>query len=95
MSAWYLFSMLGFYPVNPAGAVYVIGSPFFDRVELDIYGATIVVKAPGASKGREYVKSVKINGNAWNEIEIPHSVLAAGAEIEFEMSSRPQKWPKK
>jgi putative alpha-1,2-mannosidase len=94
MSAWYLFSMLGFYPVDPAAAKYVLAAPFFDyaRLELDNDRA-VEVRAPGASEGMKYVKSVRINGREWDKIEVPHSMLVDGVEIVFEMSYEPGRWP--
>lgn len=94
MSAWYLFSMMGFYPVDPASATYIIGSPFFDRIELDLTPkARIVVSAPGASKGKTYVRGVKIDGIPHDDIIITHAQLANGALIEFDMADTPQPWP--
>ena len=93
MSAWYIFSALGFYPVDPAAAKYVIGTPFFESAELRIPGTQrpLRITAEGAAK-KPYIRSVHIDGKAWNKIEIPHAVLADGANVIFEMADTPQTW---
>jgi putative alpha-1,2-mannosidase len=101
MSAWYLFSALGFYPLDPASATYVLGAPFFDRIELRLPRAftpglsdAITVVAKGASQGRKYVRGVKVNGKAQGLV-IAHADIKDGASVEFEMADTPQAWPKK
>ncbi|BEI84098.1 hypothetical protein CcaverHIS002_0407020 [Cutaneotrichosporon cavernicola] len=96
MSAWYLFSALGFYPVDPASATYVVGAPFFDRIQLRLpsmheVGAAITVIAPGASKNK-YVKGLKVDSRKYG-IHLSHADIAEGASIEFEMADTPQHWP--
>ncbi|GBE78894.1 glycoside hydrolase family 92 protein [Sparassis crispa] len=93
MSAWYIFSALGFYPVDPVSAEYVVGTPFFDKVTLDFPNAThpLVITSKGGPQN-PYIKSLKINGE---DVQIPiilHSQIANGGEIVFEMSSEPQPW---
>ncbi|MDO5570143.1 MAG: GH92 family glycosyl hydrolase [Bacteroidales bacterium] len=90
MSAWYLFSAMGFYPVCPGTDQYVIGAPYlpFISVNLD-NGNKIVVKAPNVSDKNRYIKSVKLNGKAYSKSYFTHQDLINGAVIEFEMSSRP------
>lgn len=108
MSSWYLFSALGFYPVDPASATYVLGAPFFDRIELRLPSAyvgaaglgegtarAITVVAPGASRGKRFVHGVRIDGRSHAEIEITHEMISGGASIEFEMRETPQAWPAK
>lgn len=96
MSAWFLFSALGFYSVNPASGDYVIGAPTtFDRISIDLPGrpGRLVVNAPGATT-KPYVRALKVNGRPWNSVVLPHSVLAqpGGTTLDFEMSSTPQRW---
>ncbi|PIL36313.1 hypothetical protein GSI_00001 [Ganoderma sinense ZZ0214-1] len=83
MSAWLIFSSLGFYPVNPVSAEYVVGTPFFDKITIDLSAAKhpLVVTASDAPKN-PYVHSVTVN-----DIDI-----ASGGHINFKMSSTPQSW---
>jgi predicted alpha-1,2-mannosidase len=91
MSAWYVFSALGFYPVTPGTARYSVGTPRFDAVTVRVgEGRTLRILAPGAEAGRFYVKSVKLNGRVLNRRYLLHSELAAGGELVFEMSDRPE-----
>ncbi|THH04809.1 hypothetical protein EW145_g5249 [Phellinidium pouzarii] len=95
MSAWYLFSALGFYPVDPVSGEYVVSAPFFDKATLHLPGARrpLVITAQGAQSNK-YVKSLTIDGMSVNSARpvITHAQIASGANIIFEMSSRPQSW---
>jgi predicted alpha-1,2-mannosidase len=95
MSAWYVLSALGFYPVTPGTPVYEIGTPLFDEavIRLDT-GKQFRIRAEGASAGKQYIRSVKLNGVALNRYWLKHSEIVAGGELVFEMSSEPSlKWP--
>ena len=61
-SAWYVFSALGFYPLEVGSGDYTIGTPLFDSATLSIGDRDIVIKAPGASDGMTYVDGVTLNG---------------------------------
>ena len=92
MSAWYVFSALGFYPVNPASGEYVIGSPTVDHAEIMLPGGkkfTIVVKRKGGA-GAVYVKSVKLNGHKLDGYVLKHADIMKGGTLEFEMVARPK-----
>ena len=92
MSAWYVFSALGFYPVNPASGEYVIGSPTVDHAEIMLPGGkkfTIVVKRKGGA-GAAYVKSVKLNGHKLDGYVLKHADIMKGGTLEFEMVARPK-----
>ncbi|KAI0762350.1 glycosyl hydrolase family 92-domain-containing protein [Fomes fomentarius] len=93
MSAWYIFSALGFYPVNPVSAEYVIGTPFFDKVTIDLPGANkpLVITSIGAPT-KIYIKSVTINGKELDTPHLAHEDIASGGHIVFEMSETPQEW---
>ncbi|VDB92408.1 unnamed protein product [Peniophora sp. CBMAI 1063] len=93
MSAWYVFSALGFYPVNPVSGEYVVGTPFFDKTTIHLPGAPqpLVITAPGATH-QPYVKSITVNGDRLERPVILHSQIKDGGEIVFEMSGEPQKW---
>ncbi|EMD41146.1 glycoside hydrolase family 92 protein, partial [Gelatoporia subvermispora B] len=93
MSAWYIFSVLGFYPVDPVSKEYVVGSPFFDKVTIDLPGASnpLVITSSGAPQGT-YIKSLTINGSSVTSPIISHEQIASGGDITFEMSAEPQEW---
>ncbi|NBM14650.1 GH92 family glycosyl hydrolase [Streptomyces sp. GC420] len=92
-SAWYLFSALGFYPLVMGSGEYAIGSPLFTRatVRMD-NGRTLVVKAPKNSDRDVYVQGLRVNGKRWTSTALPHSVVAKGGTLEFDMGSRPSAW---
>ncbi|KAF8574015.1 glycoside hydrolase family 92 protein [Ramaria rubella] len=93
MSAWWLFSALGFYPVNPSSTSYVVGTPFFDQVTIDLPGSTrpLVIRAMGAATN-PYIKSLTLNGKAVGEPVLEHADIMGGGEMVFEMCSTPQSW---
>ena len=89
MSAWYVFSAMGMYPVNPVSGVYEIGTPLFEKLIINLdNGKTFTVIAPGVSKENKYVKSVKLNGEPLNRSYIKHEDIMSGATLEFEMTSQ-------
>jgi len=97
MSAWYVMSALGFYPVVPGTPVYEIGTPLFDAatIRLDT-GKQFHIRAEGASAGKQYIRSATLNGVPLTRYWITHAEIVAGGELVFEMSSRPnQGWPGK
>ena len=86
MSAWYVFSAMGFYPFNPCGGEYVIGAPQLPEVEISLPGdKKFKVVANGLSKKNKYVKSVKLNGKPLEGFKITHDQVMAGGELVFEM----------
>ncbi len=92
MSAWYIFSSMGFYPVCPGSDEYVIGAPYFDYMKIDLENnKKLVIKAPGVSSKNRYVKKVFLNGKQHTKRFFTHQELINGAEIIFEMTSKPEK----
>lgn len=92
MSAWYVFSALGFYPVCPGTDQYVLGAPYMPFFDVTLpNGNHVVVKAPRVSDKNRYVQSVKVNGKAYTKLYITHKTLTDGCTIEFEMGSKPNK----
>jgi predicted alpha-1,2-mannosidase len=93
MSAWYVLSALGFYPVNPADGTYVIGSPLFDRAAIALpNGKAFIIEANGASDGRIYIQSVTLNGKPYGSSFITHQDLMNGGELIFVMGEKPSPW---
>ncbi|MFK7810086.1 MAG: GH92 family glycosyl hydrolase [Saprospiraceae bacterium] len=92
MSAWYVLSAMGFYPVTPASNTYVIGSPIFDQVKINLEnGKSIVINAKNNSPKNMYVQSLKLNGKTYGKTYITHEELTAGAELTFEMGEKANK----
>lgn len=90
MSAWYVFSAMGFYPVDPAGGQYEIGTPLFREAKLRLAnGKTFTVLAPEVSKENIYIQSVKLNGRPYDKSYITHTQITDGSTLELEMASQP------
>lgn len=93
MSAWFVLSALGFYPVDPVSALYVFGSPLFDLAEVDVGGGrTLIVRAHGNGPDRPYIQSVRWRGKPWTKNWIAHADLAAGGTLDFEMGPSPSRF---
>ena len=90
MSAWYVMSAMGFYPVNPVVGEYQIGTPLFEKMQLNLAdGKTFTILAPGVSRKRCYVESVSLNGEPLQGTVIRHEDIIKGGTLQFEMSDRP------
>jgi putative alpha-1,2-mannosidase len=93
MSAWYVFAALGFYPLNPASAEYVIGSPLFVRVTLNLpNGKTFEISAPNNAARNLYIQSATLNGRPLDAPVITYAQIEAGGNLEFVMGSKPSTW---
>jgi predicted alpha-1,2-mannosidase len=90
MSAWYIFSVMGFYPVCPGSDQYVLGSPFAREVTLTLEnGKVFTVRAKGLTADAVYVHGVRLNGKPHDKAYITHDDIMAGGELVFEMSAEP------
>ncbi|UJH68578.1 GH92 family glycosyl hydrolase [Allomuricauda sp. SCSIO 65647] len=94
MSAWYVFAALGFYPVAPSVPEYVISGPHFDKITIALEnGKELVINAPGASKGKKYIQSLKVNGVPITKNYLNHFDMMDGGVLDFEMGEQPnQSW---
>jgi predicted alpha-1,2-mannosidase len=93
MSAWYVFSAAGFYPLRMGTPEYVIGAPYFPHMDIRLEnGKHIVIDAPAVSDSNRYVQSLRVNGQPWNQLTLPHALLAQGASLEFVMGPKPSRW---
>ena len=93
MSAWFVLSSLGFYPVTPGSNVYVIGTPLYPKAVIKTSnGKTFTIKANNLSDNNYYIKSAKLNGKPYNKSYFLYSDLKQGGELSFEMSLEPSKW---
>ncbi len=93
MSAWYVFSSLGFYPLVMGSPEYAVGSPLFTKATVRLEGGRdLVIKAPRNSAKNVYVQGLKVNGKTWTSTALPHKLLAKGGTLEFDMGPKPSKW---
>jgi len=89
-SAWYVFSALGFYPVCPGSNEYVLGSPLFKSVTLNLEnGKKVIIQSTDNSKSNRYVSSMTVNGKEFPKNYITQESLSKGAIINFNMSEKP------
>jgi predicted alpha-1,2-mannosidase len=92
MSAWYVFSAIGLYPVAPGSPHYEIGSPLFEEARIDVGGGrTFTVRAPGASASNLYVQSATLDGRPHHRPWIAHADVARGATLELRLGPRPNR----
>ena len=92
MSAWYIFSVMGFYPVCPGTDQYVLGAPYLPYLKLTLpNGKVLEIKAEGVGDKKRYVRSLKWNGEAYDKLYITHEDLMQGGVLEFKMSASPNK----
>lgn len=91
-SAWYVFSAMGFYPVCPGSGQYVIGSPIFDQVKLNLpNGKKLEITSKKNSAANVYVNKLKFNGKNYPHNYFDISSLKKGGKIVFEMDNKPNK----
>ena len=95
MSAWYVFSAMGFYPVNPADGRYIIGSPLMDECTLKLAGnKEFRIRTIRKSPDDIYIQSVTLNGKKYNNFFITHQDITNGGTILFKMGKKPSGWGK-
>jgi predicted alpha-1,2-mannosidase len=88
MSAWYMFSALGFYPVNPVSGEYVLGSPEVNFAELTLPNNKVfTILVENQSEKNIYVESVNLNGKPYFDYTLSHDDIMAGGTLKFTMSS--------
>jgi predicted alpha-1,2-mannosidase len=89
-SSWYVLSAMGFYPVDPASADYILGSPIFDRVRLRLgNGKLLQIIARGNSARNIYIQSATLNGQPWTKPWFSHADIADGATLVLKMGPQP------
>ncbi len=92
MSAWYVLSSMGLYPVNPANGAYVFGSPLFNEAKITLpEGKTFKMIAENNSHENMYIQSVTLNGEPYSKSYILHSDIEKGGELKFVMGAEPNK----
>jgi predicted alpha-1,2-mannosidase len=92
MSAWLMFTAMGFYPVTPGSNQYVIGRPFTERTTLNLpQGRRFVISTAGLQDDHRYIQSVTLNGRALDRTWITHEEITAGGELHFVMGAEPNR----
>jgi len=96
MSAWYIFTALGFYPVTPASDEYAIGRPFVPRAAIHLgNGRTFTITTAPFDDAHPYVGQVTLNGKPLDRVYLKHADILAGGELHFTMQAQPNKdWGK-
>ena len=90
MSAWYVWSALGMYPMTPGAATLALGSPLFRRAVIDLgSGRALRIVGTDASAGRPYVRSATWNAAAWTRAYAPAAAITAGGTLDFRLGSSP------
>ena len=96
MSAWLLFTAMGFYPVNPASGEYMIGSPMYGQMSLTLAnGKTFRVEASNNSAENVYIQSATLNGRPLDIPVITWEQIQAGGVLRFVMGQKPSEWGSK
>lgn len=92
MSAWYVFGAMGFYPVSPGLPYYVIGSPVFDKVTINLEnGKKFEICSENNGENNVYIQSANLNGKPYTKTYLNHEDIMRGGKIVFEMGSKPNK----
>ena len=95
MSAWYIFSAMGFYPVTPGQNVFAIGTPLFEEATLKLGEyfdhKEFTIKAEGVSSENVYIQSATLNGDPYKKSWIKHEDITRGGTLVFKMGPVPNK----
>lgn len=92
MSAWYVFSAMGFYPVTPGQNTYAIGSPIFDKITINLEnGKKFVISTKKNSEQNKFIQIASLNGTVYQHSYITHEQIMNGGELVFVMNDKPNK----
>lgn len=92
MSAWYVMSALGIYPVCPGSPEYVLMAPLFERASIDVGGGKeFVIEAANQTRENKYIRRVTLNGEPYTKSYLKHTDIVAGGILSFELSDTPHK----
>ncbi len=92
MSAWYIFSAMGFYPVNPANGIYCFGSPQLEQVLLHLPdNKTFEIVTHNAGNGNDYIQKIILNGKPYRKLYLRHEDIIKGGRLEFFMGNQPNR----
>jgi putative alpha-1,2-mannosidase len=93
MSAWYVFASIGLYPVNPVSGEYLICSPLFDNISVNLPGKkTFKITCHKQTKGSVYIQKVQLNGRAYNKSFVRYADIMKGGALEIYLTAQPTKW---
>ena len=93
MSSWYVFATIGLYPEITATGGFVIGSPLFTSVKLDLSsGYTLQITAPEASDAHPYVQSLTLDGSPTTSLWLPWTTIQKGATLVFTLGGSASSW---
>ncbi|MCT4645946.1 MAG: glycoside hydrolase family 92 protein, partial [Carboxylicivirga sp.] len=88
--SWYVFSSMGFYPVNPANQIYQIGTPRFQKVVIDVPGnKEFIITTEDYAAGNIYVQEAYLNGQKLKRPQISHDDIMAGGHLHFVLGKSP------
>ncbi len=93
MSAWYVLSSLGFYPVTPGSNEYIIGTPLFEKASINLEnGNSFTIEAHNISDSNIYIEKAFLNKSELNRTYLKHEEIMAGGELTFQMTDKPSDW---
>ena len=93
MSAWYVLSSMGFYPVTPGSNQYIIGTPLFDKATINLEnGKHFTISANNLNDSNIYIETASLNGKPLNKTYISHEDIINGGSLEFHMTDNPAIW---
>lgn len=93
MSTWYVLSALGFYPVNPVGGTYVLGSPLVNKATIHSGNKTFTIEVENSGRNNAYIQSITLNGKTYPYSFLLHKDILAGGELIIKMGNQPNaKW---
>ena len=93
MSAWYIFSSLGFYPVTPGSNEYIVGGPLFEKATINLEnGKSFTLESKNQSEENKYIKSATLNGVSYPYSYIKHQDIVNGGSLVFEMTNERSTW---
>lgn len=90
MSAWYVLSAMGIYPVTPGSPTYAIGRPMFDRVVAEAGDKPFIIEASNNAPENKYIRSVTWNNEPYNKLFITHEMIRSGGRLHIEMGEKPE-----
>ncbi|MCD6333272.1 MAG: glycoside hydrolase family 92 protein, partial [Bacteroidales bacterium] len=92
LSSWYVFSAMGFYPVTPGKPEYVLGSPIFEEIRIDVgHGKKFVISVPFVSRQNKYIQHVTLNGKELTGYILKHQDIINGGSLVLDLGTRPNK----
>lgn len=96
MSSWFVMSAMGFYPLAPGSSNYILGSPLFKKVKINLEnGKSFLIKAPRNSRKNRFVSNIELNGKSYPFTYLKHEDILSGGEIKFDMASKPSEFGRK